>query len=655
MELGGNRETGGLRLRGCSGSYIVKFNAFMDSELQKLVDSGKLTIAAAEALEELKPGTFCLHKSWGFGRVADWNLLLNQIVIDFDKKKAHPMQLQYAAEALTPIPPEHFLARKATDLPGLKLELKENATAVVQNILESLGGKATQAQISAWLSGEIFTEPEFKRWWEATKKLLKKEGNFFIPTKKNEPIELRAGPVDRAHELLRFFEQARQPKEQAAALDQIIKLHHEFKEPEKQLQPLIAELEDAGGRNQRLNPAMAFEFVIGRDDLLQREPKLKSTQPDLTLEGLIREEASRLDMILPKLPSAKEKRVVQALPAALGENWPGRALQLMQGHNARLVGQVPRLFVENGKREELRTALDRSLREHSATSEMLFWLGKNRAEWRELITPDLLGAILSAIERDQHNESNSRSTRLRDLLLDDRELIPDMFAGADSGLARDAMRRLMLSPVFDELTKRSLMARIIKLYPELQSLISGQGLEEKSAGLVVSWSSLQRRKAELEELVNKKIPENSREIGVARSYGDLRENFEFKAAKEMQAVLMRRKSELERDLHRARGTGFENPDLSQASIGTIVTLRDTAANEEETYTILGAWDGDPERSIISYQTAIGRALLGRRVGEVVELNTTEDTGRYTIVGIESAPLDEMPADPELLETVASRD
>ena len=173
--------------------------------------------------------------------------------------------------------------------------------------------------------------------------------------------------------------------------------------------------------------------------------------------------------------------------------------------------------------------------------------------------------------------------------------------------------------------------------------------------MVVSWSSLQRRKAELEELVNKKIPENSREIGVARSYGDLRENFEFKAAKEMQAVLMRRKSELERDLHRARGTGFENPDLSQASIGTIVTLRDTAANEEETYTILGAWDGDPERSIISYQTAIGQALLGRRVGEVVELNTTEDTGRYTIVGIESAPLDEMPADPELLETVASGD
>ena len=54
-----------------------------------------------------------------------------------------------------------------------------------------------------------------------------------------------------------------------------------------------------------------------------------------------------------------------------------------------------------------------------------------------------------------------------------------MFAGAEVGVARDAMRRLMLTPVFDELTKRSLLARIIKLYPELESVITGEQKEEK--------------------------------------------------------------------------------------------------------------------------------------------------------------------------------
>lgn len=622
----------------------------MDAELQKLVDAGKLTNAGAEKLDLLKPGAFCLHKSWGFGRVAEWNLLLHQILIDFGKKKGHPMQLQYAAENLTAIPPEHFLARKATDLPALKGQLKENPTAAMRNILESLGGKATQVQISHWLLGDIFTEPEFKRWWETTKKLLKKEGHFLIPTKKNDPIELRETPVSRSSELLTSFNQARQPKEQAAALDQIIKLQSEFDAPEKQLQPLINAIEETARRNQRLNPALAFELIVGRDELLQADLKLQRSQPDLSLERMIVEEEPRLGAILPKLPSAKERRVLHTLPAALGERWTVRALQLMQGNNARLVSAMPKVFAEAGKQEELRTALDRSLREHSATSEMLFWLCKSRPDWPELINPELLSAILSACERDQHNESNSRSTRLRDLLLSDRALIPDIFAGAELSLARDAMRRLMLSPVFDELTKRSLMARIIKLYPDLQSLVSGEQAGEKTESLVVSWSSLQKRKVELEDLVNNKIPENSKEIGLARSYGDLRENFEFKAAKEMQAVLMRRKAELERALTNARGTAFANPDTSQVSIGTIVALRETGSGREESYTILGAWDGDPDRAIISYQTAIGQALLGHRLGEIVELNSDADMGRYEIRAIEPAPLDEVPADPELVET-----
>src|SRR5438874_70695 len=113
------------------------------------------------------------------------------------------------------------------------------------------------------------------------------------------------------------------------------------------------------------------------------------------------------------------------------------------------------------------------------------------------------------------------------------------------------------------------------------------------------------------------------------------ENFEFKAAKQMQSVLMRRKAELEQMLHDARGTSFENPDTSRVSIGTIVRLRKDATNEEETYTILGAWDGDPDRNIISYQTALGQALLGRKAGETVAL----PNGEFEIISIEPAPVD----------------
>jgi transcription elongation GreA/GreB family factor len=232
-------------------------------------------------------------------------------------------------------------------------------------------------------------------------------------------------------------------------------------------------------------------------------------------------------------------------------------------------------------------------------------------------------------------------------LVDDRELLGEMFKKVDVGLARDAMRRLQVTPLFDELTKRSLLARMVKVYPELESMIAGAEPQEKSAPLIVSWSSLEKRRAEHEEIVKVKIPENTKEIAIARSYGDLKENFEFKAAKQMQSVLMRRKAELEQMLHDARGTSFENPDTSRVSIGTIVRLRSAATDDEETYTILGAWDGDPDRHIISYQTAIGQALLGHEIGETVSLNRDEGTAQFTIVSIQPASPDQIASAPTL--------
>jgi transcription elongation factor GreA len=613
----------------------------MDTELEKLVEAGKLTPRAAQQLEKLKPGTFCLHKSWGFGRVSEWNLLLNQIVIDFAGKKSHPMQAEYAAENVTPLAPEHFLARKATDLASIKNLARENPPALVRNILESLDGKATAQQIGEWLVGDVFTEMEWKRWWESTKRALKASGVFSVPAKKNDPIQMRGEGVSQADELLDTFNKARQPKEQIAALEQIIKSYQQFSEPEKQLLPIIATIENMTVRNQKMHPEFAFELIIARDDLLARNPSLHSTHVGLTLSKLILEEDERLVSVLAKLPAAKEKRILQALPTALGPRWTERGLDLMQESHGRMVAQIPRILSEAGKHDELRAMLERSIREHSATSEMLAWLCSEREQWSELVTQELLGAIFAALEREQHNTAG-RAGKLYRTLVEDRQLLGDIFRKCDVATARDWMRRLQLSHLFDELTKRSLLARLVKVYPELESMITGVQTQEETASLIVSWSSLERRKAEYEELVKTKIPENTREIALARSYGDLSENFEFKAAKQMQSVLMRRKTELEQMLHNARGTSFENVDTSRVSIGTIIAVRNVETNEQETYTILGAWDGDPDRHIISYQTAIGQSLLGHKTGETVSLNTEHGAAQFAIVSIQPAPSDQTP-------------
>ena len=174
----------------------------------------------------------------------------------------------------------------------------------------------------------------------------------------------------------------------------------------------------------------------------------------------------------------------------------------------------------------------------------------------------------------------------------------------------------------------------VKRHPSVQPLISGEQTKQDSA-IYVSWDSLERRKGEYGELVQKKIPANSKEIATARSYGDLRENHEFKAAKEMQKVLMRRKDELEALLNRARGTDFTNVRTDVVSIGTIVHATDLNTKKSEVFTVLGAWDFDAEKNIISYLTPVGQALLNRKVGDEVESEVDGTKRRQRIEKIEA--------------------
>ena len=130
--------------------------------------------------------------------------------------------------------------------------------------------------------------------------------------------------------------------------------------------------------------------------------------------------------------------------------------------------------------------------------------------------------------------------------------------------------------------------------------------------------------------MNKAIPANVKDIAIAKSYGDLRENHEFKAAKEMQKVLHRRKHDLELQLARARGTDFANPRTDVVVPGTRVAFTDLESNKQEVVQIFGAWDGDPDRNLLSYLTPLGQALLNKGPGQETELVSGDHRRRVRV-------------------------
>jgi transcription elongation GreA/GreB family factor len=605
----------------------------MIPDIQKAIDSGALTAAAGAALEALTAGTFVTHKSWGFGRVAALDFLLNQMTIDFKSKKGHTMQLQYAAESLTPVPETHIFAQKAADLAGVKKRAKDDPAGLSRVILTSFGGKATQDQIASALVPDVFSEAEFKKWLEPAKRAMKNDGHFAIPTKKGLPFELREGPVSHADEYIAALNNARQLKHQVAALDLIVKHLDEFREPLAQLPPVIVAINDAARKSAKLHTGDALSLLLSRDELIEKAAGLSAGADAPTVGGLLRQEERRLAALLGDVPAARLKRAVAAMPSAFGDGWTAKAVALVRDGNTRVVTDAARLLREQGAGAELRAAVERAISEHSLSPDALGWLCKDReGDLAPLVNVKVLHAIIAALEREMMSES--RDKKLHDLLLNDKDLLTDLLEGASLDDLRETMRKLLLTPVFEELNKRSLLGRIIRVYPELQSMVSGEGSEQQEM-LVVSWESLEKRKSEYEELVTKKIPENTKEISIARSYGDLRENFEFKAAKEMQRVLMRRQREMQRDLARARGTDFANAETSQVTIGTVVTLREIPDGRIDVYSILGAWDSDPEKGIVSYLAAVAQSLLGHKVGEQLQVPTEHGERLAEIVKIEA--------------------
>lgn len=610
----------------------------MNPEIQKAVEAGKIPNAAVATLERLVEGACVTHKSWGFGRIAGIDFLLNQVRIDFSSKAGHLMQLEYAAQSLTPIEPDHILSRIALDAPAVRAEANADPVTFTASVLANYGNKRTQDELTRILVPALFTEADFKRWWETAKKLLKKDGHFSFPAKKTDPIVYRSESVSHADQHLAAFQQARQLKDQIFALEKILRDAEDFGELLPQLQSVLENAEEAARRNLKLKTAECLTLITLRDEIVDRTKGLRRGPDALTLPAILLEEQRNLTSLLEEIPAAKLKRALGAFQEAFGEDWSTKALLLVTRGSTRLVAEAARLLQEHGKTSELRTALDRSIRDHSISSAALTWLcdkkerNKKEGEFRSLLHPRVVSALLSALERDQFNENRDR--KLHDLLVGDEGLLPDLLANAEVEEVREAMRKLLLSPVFEDLNKRSLLGRFVRAYPELESLISGDR-EEKQESLVVSWESLQRRQEEYEEIINKKIPENTRDIAEAAAHGDLKENAEFKAAKETQRMLGRRRADLEREIMTARGTDFANADTAQVSIGTSVRLRNTDNGSEETFHILGAWDGDVEKGIISYKAPIARALIGHKQGESVELATEKDGATVQIISIEA--------------------
>jgi len=600
----------------------------MKEEFDKLVAAGRIGRQNVAPLIHLAQCGFCMHRSWGFGKITTVDTVAGRLTIDFANRPGHSMDLGFAADSLKPIPADHILARKASDLNALHEMAALHHLELIRIVLESYGGKATLEQIQTVLVPDVITE-DWRKWWEMAKKELKKNGHFLVPIKKNDPIVYQAKEISLQDRVMVDFRAAKGLKARLIVAQELIKSLADLTDVKTAVSEALNALNAEIASHQRTQPAVALEAIYVRDNLRQVSD-FPAQEGEVTFENVWRLIANPGE-VLDQMPSAIYKQALQTFREALPEQWSVILLNSINSMSSKLCSEVSRLLIGEGKFEALKLALTRLISQHLASSELLLWLARERTDaFADILGPEVFRAMLSAIERDQFLDK--KSNRLRDFILTDQELIVELIESADLEIIKDMTRTLQLSPSFDDMDRRSLLARIVKHFPAIQSMISGDHSKQETH-LVVSWDSLERRRVEYTELVHKKIPANSKEIAIARSYGDLRENHEYKAAKEMQKLLLRRKSELETDLARSRGTDFLNPRLDVVNIGTRVNVTDLITEHPETFTVLGAWDFDLEHGIISYLSPIAQALLNHAIGDVIEFELEKARKRYRVEAI----------------------
>ncbi|MEO0068614.1 MAG: GreA/GreB family elongation factor [candidate division WOR-3 bacterium] len=230
--------------------------------------------------------------------------------------------------------------------------------------------------------------------------------------------------------------------------------------------------------------------------------------------------------------------------------------------------------------------------------------------------------LLDIMELDSNRSRQNRAKKL--LVAENYRLILALLEDLNEEEASRLLQRIQASRTLEQFQQDDITDLITSKFGKLAP-------NQESPIVWSSVAGIERAKRELDFLIREELPKSAEELARARAFGDLSENYEYKAAKEKQMRLMEKIRRLQTALKNARALEPDKIDTSQVNIGCRVQLADEEGKIQE-FVILGPWDSDPEKGVISFESPMARALLGKKPGESVKMGEK----RLLIKGITKA-------------------
>ena len=621
------------------------------SHLEDYIRSSNLTANYRNVFEAINDfekhiafdkGCFVFHRSWGVGIIR--KLTNDTLTINFGKAAGiKEMKLSMAVTALKPLAKDHIWVLKATKQKAeLAEKIKKDKVWALKTIIKSYDNLCDFKKIKAELVPGILTAGEWTSWNSAAKKILESDAQFGV-----SPTDINMYTV-RDHELSaeeKLSNEFKAQKQFFARVDILMKFFES--DLTDKTSDFFAEmysyftgyLKNITKVNEQV---ITSWLIVNNITAIDKQFAVPSKDTFANLYNRIEDPRE----IYLSLKDSKQTHLrsdflnaIRMLP-----DWDKQYIRLFP---TALKEDMLTLLINEGHTDEVQKLVKTAFDQYKDYREtVLFFFEKCQdKEWyqnagvsyeKQLIT---LINIIELTFREINNHVNSTDNKKINknataLLFQESTLYAYMFSG-DETLVKKMYTMIDDIADIDPSYKAQTRSKILDKYPDFKFRVSEEK-DDQPKGMIVTAQKLAEKKAELERIQKVDIPQNAQDVAEAKAKGDLKENQEYKSAKEQQHFLSLQLAQLQSELNRAVVFDPTTSTTSMVSFGTVVTLTDNDSGKEETYTILGPWESDPDNNVISYMSPFGNAVLNRKAGETATFTINEHKYNYTVKEIKKA-------------------
>lgn len=588
-------------------------------------------ISNFELLNHMDKGKYMFHTGgWGVGEVIEFSLLREQLSLEFDYVPGKKdISFATAFKTLIPIPDDHFLALRFGNPDLLEQKAKENPSEVIRMLLRDLGPK-TAGEIKDELCDLVIPSKEWTRWWQNTRAKIKKDTMIQTPEELQEPFRLLQNEITHEERLQQVLEN----KPDANTLIQMVySFMRDFSETLKNSEfkeKLFSKLSDMLSFPE-LTSAQKFQIHLFLQDL-------KGTRDYSPFAQLI-QNAESLEALLMGIEILSYKKRLLIEIQKHKEDWQTIFLDLFfKVDQATLRDYIISELKDGPAQDALNRKIEELYTHPYKYPDAFIWYfqknigqkGKSLAKGEKTRLFESLLILLSHLE----NEPTEREMVKK---------IHNMLSAGRFAIVREMMQESHVDDVKEFLLLaskcHSLSDHDQKIFHSLSEVAhpsltklrkKKEGPSQESNLIWATPEGYKKLQERIQQIATVETVENAKEIEVARSHGDLRENAEFKAALEKRDRLQSELKFLSEQLHHARILTREDISTEEIGIGTIVDCV-SKKGEKVTYTFLGPWEADPEKNILSFQSKLAQQLQGLKIKDTFTLHGEE----YTVAAIRS--------------------